>query len=129
MHSIGFTTSLAVELWGLRDCLKLARSLHIGKLIIEIDAKVVVDLISVENVATQDTHPYSALIFDCRCLMHSFEEAHLRHVHRECNFSTDLLSKARNFSSNVFSEFVSPPHFVVSQLLADIWGVSYPRLL
>ena len=51
LHSIGFTTSLAVELWGLRDSLKLARSLHIGKLIIEIDAKVVVDLISAENVA------------------------------------------------------------------------------
>ena len=61
--------------------------------------------------------------------MHSFEEVHLRHVHRECNFSTDLLSKVRNFSSDVFSEFVSPPYFVVSQLLADIWGVLYRRLL
>ena len=77
MHSIGFTTSLAAELWHLRDGLKLARSLHICKLIIEIDAKIVIDLISAENVAAQDAHPYSALIFDCRCLMHSFEEAHL----------------------------------------------------
>ena len=122
-HSIGFTTSLAAELWGLRDSLKLARSLHICKLIIEIDAKVVVDLISAENVAAQDAHPYSALIFNCRCLVHSFEEAHLRHVHRECNFGMDLLSKARNFSSDVFSKFVSPLPFVVSQLLVDILGV------
>jgi hypothetical protein len=61
--------------------------------------------------------------------MHSFEEAHLQHVHRERNFSADLLSKARNFSSDVISEFVSPPPFVVSQLLADSRGVLYPRLL
>ena len=71
LHSIGFTTSLAAELWHLRDGLKLARSLHICKLIIEIDAKVVVDLIYVENVAAQDAQPYSALVFDCRCLMYS----------------------------------------------------------
>jgi ribonuclease HI len=129
LHLIGFTTSLAAKLWGLRDGLKLACSLHICKLIIEIDAKVVVDLISVENAVAQDAHPYSALIFDCRCLMHSFEEAHLRHVHRERNCSADLLSKTRNFSSDVFSEFVSPPPFVVIQLLADSWGVLYPRLL
>jgi hypothetical protein len=126
LHSIGFTTSLAAELWRLRDGLKLARSLHICKLIIEIDAKVVVDLIYAENVAAQDAQPYSALVFDCRCLMYSFEEAHLCHVHRERNFSTDLLSKARNFSSDVFSEFVSPPPFCCKPIIGRYLGCFVP---
>ena len=88
-----------------------------------------VDLIQSIDSVSLDSHPYSALITDCRYLMLSFEEAHLRHVHRECNFSADLLSKVRNNSLDVYLEFVAPPSFVVSQLLADIWGVSYPRLL
>jgi ribonuclease HI len=106
--SIGTTNSLVAELWGLRDGLKLAHNLHICKLIIEIDAKAVVDLIIADNATSQDSHPYSALIFDYRFLMHTFEEAHLHHVHRERNFYADLLSKARNNSLDVFSEFVSP---------------------
>jgi hypothetical protein len=44
-HNLEITNSLAVELWGLRDGLLLARNLNITKLIIEIDAKSVVDLL------------------------------------------------------------------------------------
>ena len=103
--------------------------MHICKLIIEIDAKAVVDLIIVDNAMSQDSHPYSALISDYRFLMHTFEEAHLHHVHLERNFCADLSSKTRNNSLDVFSEFVSPPSYVVSQLLIDILDVSYPKLM
>jgi hypothetical protein len=52
-------------------------------------------------------------------MMLCFEKAHLR-IHHKCNFSADLLSKAKNNHLNVFSEFVSTCLFVVSQLLVDI---------
>ena len=115
--------------WGLWDGLELARKLDIAKLIVEVDAKAVVDIILSDNNLALDSHPYSALIHDCRYMIQFFEEAILHHIHREGNFCVDLLSKARSTSDHVFSEFISPPSFVVSQLLADVWGVSYPRTL
>jgi ribonuclease HI len=126
---IGTTNSFAAELWGLRDGLELARKLDISKLIVEVDAKAVVDIILTDNTLILDSHPYSALIHDCRYMIQSFEEASLHHIHREGNFCADILSQARCITDPVFTEFISPPPFVVSQLLADIWGVSYPCIL
>ena len=56
-HKLGIANSLVVELWGLRDGLLLARDLHICKLIIEIDAKSVVDLLKLVNDGITDSHP------------------------------------------------------------------------
>ena len=94
--------------------------MNICKLIIEIDVKSVVDFIQSIDSISLDSHPYSILIIDCKYLILSFEKAHLCHVHRECNFSADLLSKARNNSLDVYLEFVAPHSFIVSQLLVDI---------
>jgi hypothetical protein len=127
-HNLEITNSLAAELWGLRDLLLLARDLKICKLIVEIDAKFVVDLPKSESLGNTDSHPYSALINDCRYLILSFEAASLHHMHQESNFCADLLAKEGNKLLDSFSIYVFPPHFVVSQLLANIWRVSYPRL-
>ena len=128
-HNLGVTNSLEAEFWGLRDRLFLARDLNISKLIVEIDAKAIVDLINPMNVINMTSHPYSALINDCRYLIQAFEEARLQHVHRESNFSADLLAKEGNKIIGSYVSFNSPPLFVVSQLLADILGVAYPHML
>ena len=128
-HKLGIANSLVAELWGLRDGLLLVRDLHICKLIIEIDAKSVVDLLKLVNDGITDSHPYSALINDCKSLIQSFEEATLQHAHCESNFCADLLVKEGIKLLVSFSIVVSPPHFVVSQLLTDIWGVSYLLVL
>ena len=44
-RSIGFTTSIMAEFWALRDGLLLARQIGVQNLIIELDAKVVVELV------------------------------------------------------------------------------------
>ncbi len=80
------------------------------------------------NDRITDSHPYSALINNCKSLIQSFEEATLQHAHCESNFCADLLAKEGIKLLVPFSIFVSPLHFVVSQLLADIWEVSYPRV-
>ena len=66
---------------------------------------------------------------NCKYLILFFEEASLHHGHRESTFCTDLLAKAGNTMLDAFSFYVSSPHFVVSQFMADIWGVSYTRVL
>ena len=44
-RSIGFITSIMAEFWALRDGLLLARQIGVQNLIIELDAKVVVELV------------------------------------------------------------------------------------
>ena len=128
VHNIGITNSLAAELCGLKDGLNLAWKLNISKLIIEIDAKTVVAaiLISDSTIATC-SHPHTAWITDYRFLIQSFEKAHFLHVHYEGNFCVDLLAKVGNKTLEPFSKLVSPPSFIVSQLLADIWGISFSQ--
>ena len=51
-RKIGFITSLAAELWGLRDGLCLALSLNIKKTIVDVDATAVIDLINANHAET-----------------------------------------------------------------------------
>ncbi len=58
--------------------------------------------------------------------------ATIQHAHCENNFCADLLAKEGYNLAELFSLFSFPPHFAVSQLsqlLADIWEVSYPHML
>ena len=55
----------------------------------------------------------------------SFEEAFVQHAHRDSNFYADILAKEGHNLLTPFSLYISSPAFVVSQLLTDIWGVSY----
>jgi hypothetical protein len=64
--------------------------------------------------------PYNALMYYCRYLVLSFEEAHLRHIHCKENSCADLLVTAGNNILGLFLQMIYPSSFVVSQLLADI---------
>ena len=79
-RNIGFTHSLAAKLWGLRDGLTLAKNLNIKKLHVELDAKVVTDIITAQNVSTLSNHPCNSLISDCRLLIQTFEEVLVCHT-------------------------------------------------
>ena len=89
-RSIGFATSVTAEFWALRDGLKLALSEGIQNLIVELDARVVVDLIS-SNV--DSIKPYSPLLCDCRCLLRRFPRVQVKHIYREGNCCADALAR------------------------------------
>jgi hypothetical protein len=74
------------------------------------------------------THPYSALIDDCRCLFQTFERVVIQYVHCESNFCANLLTKEGNnlLDSCVIVIYATPPSFVVSHFLADSLRASYP---
>ena len=67
---IGWTpppfSSYMAELWGLRDGLLLARHLNVSKIIMEIDAKSIVDILNNENDHVLQSHPCSTILSDCR---------------------------------------------------------------
>ena len=124
---IGFTTSFVAKLWGLRDGLMLARRLDVSKIVIEIDAKSIVDLLNCEGDHGFQFHPCSVIFSDCKSLIQLFEVALIQHTLCEGNYCADLLAQAGNSSSTPFFVFDVPLTFVVSQYLADASGIYYTR--
>ena len=105
-RSIGYATSITAEFWALRDGLKLALNEGIQRLIVELDAKVVVDLIN-SNVATNK--PYAPLLYDCRYLLTRFIQVQVVHVYREGNRCADALAKWGSNMTEAFAVFDRPP--------------------
>ena len=62
-RNIGATDSFAAELWGLRDGLSLCFSLNITCLVVELDAKAVVDIL---RNYSYDNRIISPIMDDCR---------------------------------------------------------------
>ena len=111
-----------MEFWALRDGLKLALSEGIQNLIVELDARVVIDLIS-SNVDT--VKPYSPLLCDCRCLLRRFPRVQVKHVYREGNRCADALARWGCLMDDAFVVFSSPPStdvlFLVNSDLAGMY--------
>ena len=105
-RSIGFATSITAEAWALRDGLKLALNAGVQSLIVELDAKVLVDLVK-SNVDTKK--PYSPLLYDCRCLLRRFLRVQVVHVYREGNRCADALARWGGTMTEDFVVFDSSP--------------------
>ena len=105
----------------------LVKSLNIQKLIIEVDALIVANFFTAANTKVDFSHPYSAIIIDCRYLLQHFEEALINYVQCEGNHCADLLAKEGINSPSNFTVHPSPSSYILYQLLADSWGVVYPR--
>ena len=65
---------MAAKLWGLRDGLMLVKNLNIRNVVVEVDAMTVAKILSSENMIFDSTHPYSAIIVDCKSLFQHFED-------------------------------------------------------
>lgn len=63
---IGFATNITTKLWALRDGLIIAKQLGISQLVMEMDAKVIVDLVQLNK---SPNNSYFALLNDCRFLL------------------------------------------------------------
>ena len=89
-RSIGYTTSVLAKWWALRDGLILAIQLGINQLDVELDAKVIMDLL---NGAECPNQSYSPLLNDCRSLIARLVQVQVGHVYREANQCADFLAK------------------------------------
>lgn len=90
IHSKGMTTSVMAEFWALRDGLLLASQMGITLLEVELDAKVVVDLVLSKSISNR---AYSSLLNDCRYLLSKFQQVQVNHVFREANRCAHGLAK------------------------------------
>ena len=128
IKNISFTYSMAAELWDLGDGLVLAKNLNIRKLLIEIDAQTIVNVINSHNSCSDSFHPYSNIINDYRFLLQCFEEARIDHIHPVGNHCADILANDGIHNDSSFYLHSNPPSCILYQLVADAWGVICPRL-
>ena len=94
MRRIGLATSIIAEMWALRDGLMLAKQLGIAQLMVEMDAKVIVDLVQSDNSPNKS---FSSLLNDRRFLLRQLHRIKINHAFREANRCTDHLTKGGTF--------------------------------
>ncbi|XP_050259653.1 uncharacterized protein LOC126704666 [Quercus robur] len=112
--------------WALRDGLLLADQIGVQNLVIELDAKVVVEL--VQSKTTSNAF-YSSLLADCRSLLGKFQHFKVQHVFREVNRVADALA---NLGCSMQENFVvmdsSPSDVVANFVYSDAMGENLCRL-
>ncbi|GKV10204.1 hypothetical protein SLEP1_g21604 [Rubroshorea leprosula] len=87
--NVGITTSFLAELWGCRGGLKLAVSLGVQQLIVEMDSLLAIQLIQDRKVSTGVA---SVLLFDIFFLLYSFTSCSVHHTLREGNAAVDYMA-------------------------------------
>ena len=81
---------MLAEWWALRDGLILAIQFGINQLEVELDAKVIMELL---NGAECPNRSYSPLLNDCRSLIARLVQTRVGHVFKEANQYADFLAK------------------------------------
>ncbi|KAK9983039.1 hypothetical protein SO802_032564 [Lithocarpus litseifolius] len=117
-RSIGYTTSVMAILWALRDGLYLAIQLGIRNLEVELDAKVIVEMLN--NVDSSNKN-FSPLLLDCRSLMASLTQFRVAHVFREAKRCTDYLAKNGCYTREDFVIFDISPSNDLDNLLIFVF--------
>ena len=90
MRKTGMATSVEAEFWDLRDGLTLASQKGINNIIVELDAKVVIELVCATNTPNRY---YTPLLNDCKTLLTRFQGMRIKHVYREGNKCADMLAR------------------------------------
>nr|XP_023880347.1 uncharacterized protein LOC111992720 [Quercus suber] len=113
------------EWWGLQDGLILAIQSGINQLEVELDAKVIVEMLNSANCPNKS---YAPLLCDCRSLMVRFMQVQVGHVFREANKWADFLDKRGCSMMEIFVVFDTSPSDDLNVLLnADMNGLYYYR--
>lgn len=118
--------NVMAEVWETRDGLQLALHLGIRKLEVECESTYTIQLCRGEVAP-----PWylKSLVQDIANMKGKFEDVVFVHQYRESNFVVDTLSKKASERILEGVWFTNPPEDIVNFLLADIQGVSHPRMI
>ena len=114
-----YSTSVASELWPLRDGLRLCIALKLPVVIIELDAKLIVGL-----VQKSDGHQncIDALVSDCKIELENIPRVQINNCYHEANKCADALARRGAMLSQDFVIFLDPPTDVSLLLSLDSAG-------
>lgn len=89
-QAIGVSTSVAVELWALRDGIRFCIALNLPVVEIELDAKVVVDLVTSNSSSLNST---DVIVIDCKEGLKKIPLVRIKHCFREANKCANALAR------------------------------------
>jgi ribonuclease HI len=116
---VGVATSLAAELWAIRDGLSLIVDMGFLYVTIEIDALMVVSFLALNSIPHPSLRP---LVADCRFLLQRIPHKELKHVFREANKCADRLAKLGGSQEADFVVLDTPPACICDVLSFDNSG-------
>ena len=104
-RAIGITTSVAVELWTSRDGIRLCIALKLPAVEIELDAKVVIDLVRNES---SYFNSLNVLVDDCKEGLKQIPNVKIMHCNREGDKCADNLARHGALLDQDFVVFIHP---------------------
>lgn len=116
-RAIGCTTSAAVELWALRDGLNVHIKLNLPIMEVELDAKLVVDLLEKEKPGLNGN---GVLVIDYEERLKQILRVRILHCFRESNKCANALARRDALLTNDFVIFSPPPPHPDVLLLANL---------
>lgn len=122
---VGITDSLSAELWGLREGLRLAKSLNLSNIVVQLDASVVVNFLT---QGIPPTHLNSVLVQEASALVKGDWVREITHVYREGNRCADFLA---NFGQDIPQGslvLMEPPAGLLPLIEHDANGIAIRRL-
>ncbi|GLT26417.1 hypothetical protein SLA2020_014840 [Shorea laevis] len=118
MH-IGSSSSFIAEFWGCREGLRLAHSLGIHQLILEMDSLLVVQMIQ----GRKRTEGMASILFsDIFAMLNSFDSCIMQHTLREGNFAADFMASLGHSLLHGTVYYQAPPVGIGVILQGDIAG-------
>ena len=124
-RNIGISFSFIVELWALRDRLMICVHRNFNAVEVEVDARVVIDVLSASNCTNSLAVP---LVDDCKHLATQIHQICFKHCFREANRSADKLARTGAAQDSQFKLFFCPPVDLVNVFNSDLNGLSLTRI-
>ena len=104
-RAIGHTSSVATELWALRDGINLCVELNLPNVLIGIDAKLVVELLQKDEGSFNSN---DTIMADCKAGLQKIQRTKVLHYYREANKCANALARRGALLSHDFVIFPSP---------------------
>ena len=124
-RKLGKVNSFMAEIWALRDGLLLCHQLKLDVVIIELDAKALVDALNNPMYANSVISP---LFDDCRVLMARLPRFCIRHIYREANKCVNWLANISILQTLDFVMHSCPLVDLLSFVEVDCLGLYSSRL-
>ncbi|KAK9993884.1 hypothetical protein SO802_023587 [Lithocarpus litseifolius] len=122
---IGRADSFVAEIWALRDGLQLCHQINARAVMIELDAK---SLVEVLNNSSYCNSVISILLYDCKLLISHIPQVSVKHIYREANKCEDRLANLGLFQPFEFIVHSNPPLELIPLVEADSMGSCCNRL-
>ena len=124
-RAIGITTNAAAKLWVLRDGLNMCIELNLPTVIIELDAKLVVDLLKKLGGSLNGN---DMIVADCKVNLKKIPRIIIKHCFRVANKCVDALTRKGALLSQDFLSFSFSLSDVALLLSLDSTGIVYKRI-